>query len=1341
MVGYWPFDGNALDKSGNGHHGTPDSVSLVTGRFGQAYDFQNSGSIQTEETKLSLGETYTLASWMWGIGFGTDQAIFSYSPPSSSVQLGFRLFFDPSPSLRLHFGASGVLSTYLDHPGPFSVESWTHVAAVADNGDRRIYINGQPVVEDSYTGSHLDITGILTLGVDSEADRYHFNGYLDDMIIFDRALSNEDITLLASDNDTNDQADFWQPDAQPTPTPTPTPTPAAAWEFVSPLNVGRQVHGAALGDDGFVYAVGGNGPLLSVERYDPATDIWTLVAPLNRPRQFLSVVKTGGLIYAIGGRDGSEALGSMETYDVTEDTWTLSAYTLNVPRCQFAATVDHDGKIYAIAGNDSENTHLSSVEVFDPANPTVGWQLLGHELNESRNLLGAGTDQIGRVYAIAGIAGPVGFGETVSVERFDPANPSAGWVYGPSLNQRRQVGAHATAGDGTIYVLGGWDGGGGGHLSTVEVYDFASDRWLVHSNMNRSINNFAAAFDRDGRLYAIGGEHFNTQDDVERIQTTVPTPSPTPTPTPTPQPPAENELRIRSLIDGRTQLVVRGDELHWHHLDYAAPGLHGLVNEPTFVNQRRWIPQWPEQGGNCFCDCDSSSFDFSPPGPALPLRELMVELEIISGRGGIQVIQQPDPTNDFTLVVGFDDNAWGGPDWYEAVMRWMTDPTPSPSPTPTPAPTPDLLFEDDFNGPAGERPDAGRWEIISLTGTPPVQLDGNGNLSISADLPPVSWLNPTLRSTFGFTPDGSGDFQVDWLFSFIPANPTLAWVGLSADSTDRSLDRGFMISPTGTPETGALRLITNPEGAGLSTGGFGALADATFATQRPLGLRMVLRADGRLDWFMDLHDGAGFVRVSATEEDPGFGAPPTPSDLARLRSHDLGGRHTYQLNVSANICCGAPGPFLLDRAAVGFAAAVPVPPVEVLAPNGGETWLAGSDASIHWRTDVPVAGTGVRFELRDGPAKVAELGFGWHPDGEEINLVRVPQVPRDSNYVIRVVSTWRPELLDESDAPITITRALRDLPPIYVPEAPLSVSVKFAPDPATQSWAAEDVPPAGWMVGDVGEGGVFDAVNGKVKWGPFFDARVRTLTYEVTPPPAAIGLQCFNGTVSFDGASDPIDGDACVQACSFHSADAGRDWRLTIEEMTAYAAAWQRGDHDLIDHVTNAGLIWRSGECYTCDPNVLGPDRWQPCAAPAPARSSDKRTAPSPGNLPTGEPSDAEREMPSIYQPGVPHPVGLNISPAPGALAWAVEETPPAGWLVGEINEGGVWDALSAKVKWGPFFDPAPRTLTYQATPPLGAGGPQSFHGTLSADGQNHPITGPQTASDGTGAVDWLYYQ
>jgi hypothetical protein len=48
LVGWWPFNGNANDESGNGNHGTVNGATLAADRFGnagKAYSFDGSDLI------------------------------------------------------------------------------------------------------------------------------------------------------------------------------------------------------------------------------------------------------------------------------------------------------------------------------------------------------------------------------------------------------------------------------------------------------------------------------------------------------------------------------------------------------------------------------------------------------------------------------------------------------------------------------------------------------------------------------------------------------------------------------------------------------------------------------------------------------------------------------------------------------------------------------------------------------------------------------------------------------------------------------------------------------------------------------------------------------------------------------------------------------------------------------------------------------------------------------------------------------------------------------------------------------------------------------------------------
>lgn len=99
--------------------------------------------------------------------------------------------------------------------------------------------------------------------------------------------------------------------------------------------------------------------------------------------------------------------------------------------------------------------------------------------------------------------------------------------------------------------------------------------------------------------------------------------------------------------------------------------------------------------------------------------------------------------------------------------------------------------------------------------------------------------------------------------------------------------------------------------------------------------------------------------------------------------------------------------------------------------------------------------------------------------------------------------------------------AVRSLPETATPGVPFTVTIEIAPDAAnTFAYAVEEQPPAGWVVAGINEQGAFDQVNGKVKWGLYFDGNARTLTYQLTPMANAEGVFNFQGNVNFNGDTD-----------------------------------------------------------------------------------------------------------------------------------------------------------------------------------------------------------------------------
>jgi N-acetylneuraminic acid mutarotase len=144
--------------------------------------------------------------------------------------------------------------------------------------------------------------------------------------------------------------------------------------------------------DGKLYAVGGfycpngycpitGGRQTALEVYDPATDTWTLKAPMSVPRNRLAAGVVDGKLYAIGGYTGSSTT-VVEGYDPATDSWTTDA-AMPTSRAELGAAAI-DGKLYAVGGyvNTSSENHFSQkLEAFTPGKDTTPPQIYAADVS------------------------------------------------------------------------------------------------------------------------------------------------------------------------------------------------------------------------------------------------------------------------------------------------------------------------------------------------------------------------------------------------------------------------------------------------------------------------------------------------------------------------------------------------------------------------------------------------------------------------------------------------------------------------------------------------------------------------------------------------------------------------------------------------------------------------------------------------------------------------------------------------------------------------------------------------------------------------------------------------
>jgi hypothetical protein len=203
LVGYWPFCGNANDESGNGNNGVVNGATLAEDRFGNAgsaYSFDGVDAHINCTNNISGAYTsFSVVSWIKVTDYPSDNfgKILDFG---GSVG---RFFLSNSYLDGFEFGIteSNINNDALAQITSFGSEGqWLQVAGVWESDQYiSLYINGVLVAYNSIFPAVNEISiapnSPLLFGLRYSENDY-FNGSIDDIAIYNRALSPEEITQL-----------------------------------------------------------------------------------------------------------------------------------------------------------------------------------------------------------------------------------------------------------------------------------------------------------------------------------------------------------------------------------------------------------------------------------------------------------------------------------------------------------------------------------------------------------------------------------------------------------------------------------------------------------------------------------------------------------------------------------------------------------------------------------------------------------------------------------------------------------------------------------------------------------------------------------------------------------------------------------------------------------------------------------------------------------------------------------------------------------------------------------------------------------------------------------------
>jgi hypothetical protein len=161
LVGYWPFNSNANDESGNGNNGTVNGATLTTDRFGNSgnsYDYNGINSFIRipSSDNLKLSNSFTLSFWINPI---LNLGIESYSliVKGNNNSNEYSAILDNNMLSKL---AKQNLEYVISSNQIIQHQDWTNITYTFSNSSAQIFINGVlNQVANSLTNFNTGVNG------------------------------------------------------------------------------------------------------------------------------------------------------------------------------------------------------------------------------------------------------------------------------------------------------------------------------------------------------------------------------------------------------------------------------------------------------------------------------------------------------------------------------------------------------------------------------------------------------------------------------------------------------------------------------------------------------------------------------------------------------------------------------------------------------------------------------------------------------------------------------------------------------------------------------------------------------------------------------------------------------------------------------------------------------------------------------------------------------------------------------------------------------------------------------------------------------------------------------
>lgn len=192
LVADWGFNGNAKDSTPYSNNAAVNGPALTAdrrGRANSAYSFNGTSDYMNCGTSSILrpSTAITISAWVYMTGYSTAlSGIVNYGAGGYWLSVGS----NGIPYLYI------TSNTAVNAVSVIPLNQWRHIVATYDGSTGKIYINGSLNNSQTWTGAISSYALNCFIGSNKAVAGRYFQGSLDDVRIYNRALSSSEVQSL-----------------------------------------------------------------------------------------------------------------------------------------------------------------------------------------------------------------------------------------------------------------------------------------------------------------------------------------------------------------------------------------------------------------------------------------------------------------------------------------------------------------------------------------------------------------------------------------------------------------------------------------------------------------------------------------------------------------------------------------------------------------------------------------------------------------------------------------------------------------------------------------------------------------------------------------------------------------------------------------------------------------------------------------------------------------------------------------------------------------------------------------------------------------------------------------